>query len=234
MARRLLLALGLGGCLLTAGAGCKEGAAVTTPTLSAQCSASPTTGPAPLTVAFTLNVAGAQGGFSVAVDYGDGTTGSDPDRTHVYTAAGVYSASFGVSSAAQSARCSVPISVTSAQPTPPPAANQPPVPVYKTVPPASGTTLSGTAPLTVDFNLCASVDPDGDRLYFRMDLDGDGAFEFHGATGVDCRHEVVYAVGTHSARICVTDVECPTWPACEGLPQLHPFLCRTYAVVANP
>ena len=234
MARRLRLALGLGGCLVAAGAGCKEGATVTTPTLSAQCSASPTTGSAPLTVAFTLNVTGAQGGFSVAVEYGDGSTGNDPARSHVYTAPGVYSASFGVSSAAQSARCSVPISVMAAPATPPPAANLPPVPVYKTVPPATGTTVSGIAPLTVDFNVCASVDPDGDRLYFRMDLDGDGAFELHGATGVDCRHEVVYAAGTRNARICVTDVECPTWPACEGLPLLHPFLCRTYTVVANP
>jgi hypothetical protein len=234
--RRLGLVLGLGVLVAAAGASCNRGATVTAPTLSARCSASPSSGAAPLTVAFGLDVAGAQGSFSVAVDYGDGTQGSDPARAHVYAAPGSYSASFNVTTASQSARCSVPVSVggtPAATPTPT-GSNQPPIPVYKTVPAASGATLTGKAPFTIEFNLCPSSDPDGDRLYFKMDLDGDGVFEYHGATGADCRHEATYAAGTYAPRICVTDVDCSTWPACEGLPQLHPFLCRTYAVVANP
>jgi PKD repeat protein len=217
-----------------AAAGCEK-STTTAPTLTAQCAATPSAGQAPLTVVFTLSVAGADGAFTIAVSYGDGTQGTDPDRPHVYPAPGAYSASFTVTSASQSARCSTPIAVA-APPTPaPPAppADQPPQPFYKTDPPASGSKITGTAPLTVNFNMCRSVD-DRDTLYYRMDLDGDGAFEFHGATGSDCRHEVTYAVGTHLATICVTDVDCSTWPLCDGLPPLHPFQCRTYTVVATP
>lgn len=234
MTRRLGLVLGLGALVAAAGASCDKGTTVTAPTLSARCSASPSSGAAPLSVAFGLDVAGAQGSFSVAVAYGDGTQGSDPARAHVYAAPGTYSASFNVTTASQSARCSVPVSVGGTPAASPSPANQAPVPVYKTVPAASGATLTGKAPFTIEFNLCPSSDPDADRLYFKMDLDGDGVFEYHGATGADCRHEAIYAAGTYAPRICVTDVDCSTWPACEGLPQLHPFLCRTYTVVANP
>jgi hypothetical protein len=82
--------------------------------------------------------------------------------------------------------------------------------------------------------MCQSVEPDGDRMYFKMDLDGDGSFEFNGASGADCRHSATYAVGTRSATICVTDVDCPSWPLCDGLPPLHPFQCRSYTVIARP
>ncbi len=226
-ARRLGLILCLGA------ATCSKDTTVTAPTLTAHCGASPSSGGAPLTVVFTLDVAGAQGAFSVAIDYGDGTQGSDPGRPHVYTAPGAYSASFTVTTASQSARCSTPIAAAAPSP-PPPRPNQPPAPFYKTVPGASRTTITGQAPLTVHFNMCRSTDADGDTLYYRMDLDGNGTFEFHGATGADCRHEATYAAGTHTATICVTDVDCSTWPACEGLPPLHPFQCRTYSVVAAP
>ncbi len=210
---------------------CHSSATPTAPALSVQCSANPSSGTQPLAVAFGLDVAGAQGAFSVAISYGDGTSGSDPDSPHLYTAPGSYVASFTVSTPSQSARCSTAITVA-ALPTPPP--NQPPEVDWKTTPAASGPTIAGPAALTVEFNACRSVDPDGDRLYFKMDLDGDRIFEYHGATGADCGHTVVYPAGTHTATICVTDVDCPTWPACEGLPPLHPFQCRTYTVVATP
>ena len=48
------------------------------------CSANPTSGAAPLTVAFGLDVAGALGAVSVAIQYGDGTQGTNPDARHVY------------------------------------------------------------------------------------------------------------------------------------------------------
>jgi len=86
----------------------------------------------------------------------------------------------------------------------------------------------------VQFNLCRSADPDGDRLYFRMDLDGDGAYELFGASGADCRHETTYAAGTRSVTLCVTDVDCPSSPLCEGAPRLHPFQCMSYTVTATP
>ena len=204
-------------------------------TLAIRCSANPTSGAAPLSVAFGLDVAGAVGAVSVAIQYGDGSQGTDPDARHVY-GAGDYMASITVTASAETARCSVPISVTPApipSPTPRPA-NQPPVAVFWTTPATSGTALTGTAPYQVDFNMCTTVDPDDDRLLFRMDLDGDGAFEFRGSSGVDCRHSATYAVGTRTATLCVADVNCPSWPLCEAYQPLHAFQCRSYTVTAVP
>jgi hypothetical protein len=235
MRRRFHLVL-VFACAVASGPACNEGSTTATPTLSAQCSANPSSGPAPLTVAFVLDIAGAQGAVAVAVNYGDGTQGTDPDQRHAYPAAGAYSASFTVSTTTQTARCSTPITVAQAptpSPTPKPAGNQQPAAVFQTTP-VTGSSMTGTAPFTLQFNMCPTADPDGDRLYFRMDLDGDGAFEYHGSTGYDCRHGATYAVGTRTATLCVTDVDCPSWPLCEGLAPLHPFQCRSYTVVATP
>jgi hypothetical protein len=206
-----------------------------TPTLAIRCSANPTSGPAPLSVAFGLDVAGAVGTISVAIQYGDGTQGTNPDARHVYAGPGEYMASLTVSAGVETARCSLPISVAPAPaPTPTPrTSNQPPHAKFKTNP-ASGAALTGTAPFHVDYNMCMTVDPDGDELLFRMDLDGDGNFEFHGSSGADCRHGVSYAVGTRTATQCVTDVDCPSWPLCQDYPPLHAFQCRSYSVTAVP
>jgi hypothetical protein len=232
MARRRWLVLALG-CLVAArGTRCGE-ETVSAPSLAAECAATPSSGPAPLTVVFTLNLAGAQGAFTVAVDYGDGTRGDDAGQPHVYTAAGTYGAGFTVTTASQSARCSVVVTVAAHLPTPPPP-NQPPDPVYRTSPPAAGSTISGTAPLTVTFDLCNTTDPEKDVVYFKMDLDGNHVFEVNGATGAQCRRPYTYAAGTHLPTVCCTDVNCSTWPSCEGTPLLHDFQCRTYAVKASP
>jgi PKD repeat protein len=246
MTRRLGLALVLA-CAVTTGPGCDEGASGTSPTLTLQCSANPASGPAPLTVAFVLNVAGAEGSaLSVLINYGDGHQGTNPDDRHVYSSAGAYSASFTVASNTQTARCSAavtvsgstvptptPTSTPSPSPIPNPPGNQQPRASFKTTP-DTGSTITGTAPFKVRFNMCQTVDPDRDSLYFKMDLDGDGGFEFHGSTGADCRHEVTYAAGTRTATLCVTDVVCPFWPVCDGYPLLHPFQCRSYTVTAIP
>ena len=206
--------------------------------LAIRCSANPASGAAPLSVAFGLDIEGALGTLSVAIQYGDGTQGTDPDVRHVYGDAGDYMASITVTAGVETARCSVPVSVAPAPapaPAPTPrAANQPPVPEFRTTPPATGTSLTGTAPFRVEFNLCRSVDADKDTLYYKMDLDGDGGFEFHGATGVDCRHGATYAVGTRTATVCVTDKGCPSWPLCDDYAPLHPFQCRSYTVTAVP
>ena len=218
------------------GSGCQDTTTEPAGTLAIHCSANPSSGAAPLNVAFGLDIAGALGATSVAIQYGDGTQGSDPDARHVYGAAGDYMASITVTAGAESARCSLPISVAPAPaPTPTPrTANQPPEAVFRTTPPTSGAALTGTAPFHVDYNMCTTVDPDGDRLLFRMDLDGDGAFEFRGSSGVDCRHGATYAVGTRTATLCVADVNCPSWPLCEDYPPLHAFQCRSYSVTAVP
>jgi hypothetical protein len=234
---RWLVASALAGLCLPA---CDKGSVTNaTQPLAIQCSANPTTGMAPLTVAFGLDVANARGSVSVAISYGDGTQqGTDPDVRHVYMSAGDYVASITVTAGVDSARCSVPITVA-APPTPSPSptvpnppGNQAPIASFKTTP--EGTTLTGTAPFTVQFNMCRTVDPDGDRLLFKMDLDGNGAFEYQGSSGADCRHDATYPVGTTTATLCVTDVDCPSWPVCWTSPTLHPFQCRSYTINAIP
>jgi PKD repeat protein len=235
MGRRLPLAVVGAAAALGLVSGCHQDA-VTVPSLSASCSASPASGAAPLRVTFTLDVAGAQGVFTVAIDYGDGTTGSDPGAAHLYAGAGSFSPAFTVTTPTQSARCSAVVTVAAPQPTPSPTpvVNRPPEAVFHTNPADSGSTISGKAPLTVEFNLCRTSDPDGDPLRFEMDLDGNGTFEYQGSTGADCRHGATYGAGTHPATMCVTDIPCLTWPACAGYPPIHPRQCRSYSVVVTP
>jgi hypothetical protein len=204
-------------------AGCHK-SSPTAPTLTATCSANPSSGPAPLAVSFNLSVAGSKGSFTVAIDYGDGSTGSDANAGHTYTGVGMFTASFTVSSASQSARCSTSVSV-SAPPIPP---NQPAVAVFKTTPAASSRdVITGMAPFEVQFTMCGSHDPDGDNLYFTMDFLGDGHQEVHGPTGANCRRNYTYPVGLFSPQLCVTDAG-PDF----GL--LHPFQCKTYTVRVVP
>jgi hypothetical protein len=239
MAGRIRSAIGLG-LALSVGPGCTK-EKVTSPTpLAIQCSANPTTGAAPLTVAFGLDVANAVGSVTLAITYGDGQSGTDLAARHVYGSAGDYMAQLAVTAGVESARCSVPITVQSAalpSPSPSPSVpnppgNQNPIASFKTTP--EGSTLTGKAPFTVQFNMCRSVDPDGDRMLFRMDLDGNGSFEFLGSSGADCRHDATYAVGTYTATICVTDVNCPSWPLCNADPPLHPYQCASYSITAVP
>jgi hypothetical protein len=228
----VLLAVGL---LVGLGSACNEGDTITAPTLSATCGATPAEGSAPLEVAFTLGVSGAEGAMSIAISYGDGSTGSDPDAHHTYEEAGVYTASFTVTTPTQSARCATTLEVA------PGAAattdgegdgdgeddgNQPPVITYKTTPRAKNNRIEGTAPLTVRFNICLTYDPEGDALFFGMDLDGDGVKEVRGATGASCRADHTYAAGTWTARVCALDTE-------PDGKRLHRFQCREYTVVAS-
>jgi len=227
MDRRSVLAC-VGVALLAAGPGCQEEQTVTAPALAATCEARPISGPAPLVVSFLLGVSGAEGPFSVSVSYGDGASGTNPDAPHTYAAAGTFTAAFTVTTATQSARCSAAVTVQPGpSPSPSPGANQPPKAVFKSTPDAVGGTISGTAPLSVRFNMCASSDPEGDRLFFLMDFDGDGRFDLAGTTGAHCRSDHVYAAGTWRPRNCLRDVD----TAGEAL---HDDQCHTYTVVASP
>ena len=204
---------------------CQEDSVVA-PALSATCEARPSSGAAPLTVAFLLSVAGAEGPVTVAISYGDGQSGTNPDATHTYAGAGSYTASMTVTTSTQSARCSAAVAV-SASPTTFPGGNQPPNAVFKTTPTAVGSTITGQAPLTVAFNMCASSDPEGDELYFLMDFDGDEKYDFGGITGFHCRADRVYALGTWKPVICLYD-RGPNRQA------LHEDVCQGYTVVATP
>jgi hypothetical protein len=213
-----------------AGTACqKEETTVTAPALAATCEARPASGTAPLTVSFVLAVSGAEGPFTVGVSYGDGQSGSNPDVPHTYATAGSYTASFTVTTATQSARCATTVSVLPGNvgPSPPPSGNLPPTAVFKSTPDAVKGTITGTAPLAVRFNMCATSDPEKDAMFFWMDLEGDGKWEVRGPTGASCRRDTVYAVGTREALLCLTD----TGP--DGEP-LHPQQCHAFRVVATP
>jgi PKD repeat protein len=194
--------------------------------LSATCEARPSAGPAPLTVAFLLTVAGAEGPVSVAISYGDGQSGTNPDATHTYANGGSYTASMTVTTSTQSARCSAAVAV-SGSPAPQAGGNKEPNGVFKTTPTAVRATITGQAPLTVAFNMCASSDPEGDELYFLMDFDGDGKFDFGGITGFHCRADRVYALGTWTPTICLYDRDA-------NRKALHDDLCQKFTVVATP
>jgi hypothetical protein len=74
--------------------------------------------------------------------------------------------------------------------------NQPPVPAFKVTPfPATG-----QAPLVVNFNLCPTADPDGDKIVFFFGF-GDGTT----AQGPPCRQQNTYHAGRYTANMCVWD-----------------------------
>jgi PKD repeat protein len=202
---------------------CHEEKNVVAPALSATCEARPASGAAPLAVSFLLGVSGAAGPITVSIDYGDGQTGTNPDASHSYAAAGSYTASFNVTTSTQSARCSAAVSVTGGGSTPS-GENQPPHAVFKTTPAVAGGKITGPSPLDVIFNMCASSDPEGDELYFLMDFDGDGRFDWGGTTGAHCRGDHVYTTGTYTAENCLYDRDKSGKP-------LHDDICKTYVIV---
>lgn len=77
------LTISTAGCPSNGGVGC---------TLTANCSATPDTGNAPLLVNFDVNPAGGGGSFTYAWDFGDGFSGNIKNPSHTYTNAGVYNA----------------------------------------------------------------------------------------------------------------------------------------------
>jgi glucose/arabinose dehydrogenase/PKD repeat protein len=66
---------------------------------------------------------------------------------------------------------------------------------------ASADVTAGLAPLLVQFDGSASVDPDGEALTYAWDLDGDGQFD----DSTLVAPSYVYAGGTYDARLQVTD-----------------------------
>jgi hypothetical protein len=142
--------------------------------------------------------------------------------------AGLYTASFNVTTATQSARCATAVDVEAGEGEPGTEGdNQPPVINFKTTPRAVGGGIAGMAPFFVRFNVCQSEDPEGDALYFTMDLDGDGHLDVRGSTGASCREQWTYSAGTWFPEVCVTDIT-PTGK------RLHRFQCKGYTVVASP
>ena len=196
--------------------------------LTLTCAANPASGTAPLQVGFTALPSGNSGTVSVAINFGDGTTATGTTAGHTYGTPGTYTARFtAAASGGTSAECSTGVTVSAPAPGPAAAGNQPPEAVFKTEPRDSSGTISGRAPLDVNFNMCPSVDPDRDPLYFTMDFELDGRLDVAGTTGADCRRATTYPVGSFKARVCVTDID-------GGGGALHAAQCQIYSIDATP
>ena len=151
-------------------------------------SATPTSGDAPLTVAFTAAGSSDLDGSIVAYawDFGDGTGATGAAVTHTYPAGGAYTATLTVTdndgltgSAAVTIRAR--------------AFNQFPAAV------ASATPSTGVAPLVVAFTAAGSSDLDGSIVAYTWDF-GDGA----GATGATVTHTYMTG-GSFTVTLTVTD-----------------------------
>ncbi len=168
-----------------------EGVPVDTPP-RAVISSSTALGQSPLSVSFN-------GGGSSAPDseitnyqweFGDGSSATGSDISHVFIKTGTFSTTLTVTnSAGLTDSVSTPVIVTS----PPPAENKPPRAVF------SATPTTGNTPLTVSFNASGSSDSDGTISSYTWQF-GDGSL----ASGVSTTHTYT-DLATFTATLTVTD-----------------------------
>ena len=128
--------------------------------------------------------------IAYAWDLGDGTTDGGASPSHVYAAAGAYTATVTVTDGnGGSAVAPVDVVVAAA------GANQPPVAVLDEI-----TATTGTAPFSVSFDGGDSTDPDGDALTYRW-IWGDGTTD---GSGVSATH-VYTGAATYTVTLVVSD-----------------------------
>ena len=155
----------------------------------AAATATPTSGRAPLTVAFSsAGSSDSDGTISTySWNFGDGTpVDNNPNPSHTY-APGTWTATLTVTDN-NGASASVPVTIHST-------VNHAPTAV------ASGTPTSGLAPLTVAFNSALSSDSDGTIVSRVWDF-GDGS-----PTDSSVSPSHIYGAGNHVATLTVTDNE---------------------------
>ncbi len=151
--------------------------------------ASPTTGPAPLTVSFDADASDPDGQIaSYSWNFGDGQTSTQAAPTHTYQNPGAYTVNLTVTDNAGAAvHATMIIAVSGGG-----GGNQPPQ-VSITASP-----LSGQVPLTVSFNADAS-DPDGQIASYSWNF-GDGQT----SSQMSVSH-TYQAAGVYTASVTVTD-----------------------------
>ena len=186
MAKRHYLAAGIGWIALTAAlAGC----ALFNAPPTAIFSATPTSGPSPLTVALNAAASSDSGGRIVTYDwsFGDGHTGSGASTSHTYTMEGTFTVVLTVTDnygATDTETADIEVLAP---------LNDPPTAAFTAAPTA------GTPPLTVQFNAGASSDPDGTIDSYAWDF-GDGST----GTGLTVTHTYTSA-GVFVVLLTVTD-----------------------------
>jgi PKD repeat protein len=145
----------------------------------------PLTGNAPLTVGFSSAESSDPDGTIVRYewDFGDGSTSSYPNPSHLYKSGGVFTATLTVTDDdGATAASSVTVTV-----------NAPPVPV------ATATPLSGVAPLAVRFSSAGSTDSDGSIAKYAWAF-GDGST----STAANPSH-TYSKLGSYTATLTLTD-----------------------------
>jgi len=162
--------------------------------LGVTCTATPSSGRAPLTVRLNAEPADAQ---SVQWTFGDGSGEGRASVSHTYEIGGTFAPTVTIRNSGHEGVCRT--SVTVDPPPPPPSAtarpNQLPRPLTKFEP-----TSSGPAPLTITINACPSYDLDGEPLTFRIDP-GDRTPQ-----ETRCRPVHTYERrGTYRPTVCVSD-----------------------------
>jgi hypothetical protein len=196
----------LTGSILLAGACGDDGDNPAAATLALTCSASPSSGTAPLAVAFNIGLTGPVD--FVEIQYGDGSTGGDPSAGHLYANPGSYQATVTARGAGAQQSCRMTISAQARS-----TLNSPPDARFLFNPrPADG-----PAPLRVVANMCESTDPDGDDLFFTY-VWGNGGFH----DGGRCVMDHTYRRGVYELRVCVGDQQ----PG-------HVDVCQTRNVIAR-
>jgi len=163
--------------------------------------ADPTSGAAPLEVAFDLSGSTAPGGLQrYRLDFGDGSdfaTGTEIDApvVHTYAASGTYTAALEVTSRYGQTDHDTE-SIVVGEPVEPGAEG--PVAVL-----AADTTL-GDAPLVVNFDVSLSSAPGGSLVSFRLDF-GDGTAQYVGTNFSQPVIHLYAEIGLHTATLTVTD-----------------------------
>ena len=157
---------------------------------TANASATPTNGPAPLVVSFSSAGSSDPEGATLTYSwaFGDGATSTAANPSHTYINAGTYSAQLSVSDGtniASSAPMTIRATILGS--------NQPPVVV------ASATPTSGVAPLLVTFSGSGSYDPEGAPLTYNWTF-GDGTT----STTANPSHTYA-AAGTFNATLQASD-----------------------------
>jgi PKD repeat protein len=149
--------------------------------------ATPATGPAPLTVAFTSAASDSDGTIvGYAWTFGDGSTATQANPTHLYSASGNFVATVTITDD-DGAKSSATVDIAVAVPS-----NQPPTATASAIP------TSGKAPLTVAFT-GGGTDPDGTIASYAW-MFGDG-----GSSTQQNPTHIYQTGGNFTATLTVTD-----------------------------
>jgi PKD repeat protein len=173
---------------------------------TASFSATPTTGEAPLAVAFDASTSADPDGsiISYTWNFGDGASGSRVTTSHTYDTPGTFTITLTVTDdkgktgfATQTIYVNEPAETPNPdpEPTPPDSGNAIPTASFTASP------SSGTAPLSVSFNASSSYDPDGSITSYAWSF-GDGAT----GSGVTTSH--IYTTTnnrTYTITLTITD-----------------------------